>query len=102
MTPFIPRKGVHLERFSPRKVADQFVGPPEKQEQRETVIGHLTISSEIFLFPFVGSPQSFVGFLVGFGMGVFFFSEFRIYGIDFPNFKGGGSQMFRSFCGILV
>lgn len=31
-----------------RKVADQFVGPPEKQEQRETVIGHLTISSEMF------------------------------------------------------
>ena len=24
-----------------RKVADQFVGPPEKQEQRETVIGAL-------------------------------------------------------------
>ena len=46
VTPLIPRKWVHLDRFSPRKVADQFVGPPEKQEQRETVIGHLTISGE--------------------------------------------------------
>ena len=34
-----------------RKVADQFVGPPEKQEQRETVIGALP------WVPPMGGPQ---------------------------------------------